>query len=198
MGTITVSLPADQTTADVADYNTPITTVVNLVNGNIDNANIATDAAIAGSKLGTGTAGVGNAQLNTTAGDIGGAWKSYTMTTANITPGTTGLVNSARYTLIGKTCHVAIYFVFGTGGSASGEFTFSLPFAAANNGVDYVGTVDATDAGTGYRVGICIVSPTGTTIGMVSNALSTFWNATTPHTWAATDSIRAQITYEIA
>ena len=51
MATISVSLPSDGTTADVSDYNTPITTIVNEVNGNLDNANIKTGAAIATSKL---------------------------------------------------------------------------------------------------------------------------------------------------
>lgn len=51
MGTISVSLPSDGSTADVADYNTPITTIVNTVNGNIDNANIKSGAAIDASKL---------------------------------------------------------------------------------------------------------------------------------------------------
>lgn len=44
MGTITVSLPADATTADVADYNTPITTIVNAINGNLDSNNLASNA----------------------------------------------------------------------------------------------------------------------------------------------------------
>lgn len=51
MATINVSLPSDGTTGDVADYNTPITTIVNEINGNLDNANIKSSAAIAGSKL---------------------------------------------------------------------------------------------------------------------------------------------------
>lgn len=51
MATISVSLPSDGTTADVADYNTPITTVVNAINGNLDNTNIASGAAISGSKI---------------------------------------------------------------------------------------------------------------------------------------------------
>lgn len=51
MSTVSVTLPADGTTADVADYNTPINTIVNEFNGNIDNANIKTAAAISGSKL---------------------------------------------------------------------------------------------------------------------------------------------------
>lgn len=51
MGVISVSLPSDGTTADVADYNTPVTTIVNEINGNLDNANIKTGAAIATAKL---------------------------------------------------------------------------------------------------------------------------------------------------
>lgn len=51
MGTIITSLPTDGSTADVSDYNTPITTIVNELNGNLDNANIKSAAAIDGSKL---------------------------------------------------------------------------------------------------------------------------------------------------
>lgn len=51
MGTISVSLPADGTVADVSDYNTPINTIVNAINGGLDNDNIAAAAAISGSKL---------------------------------------------------------------------------------------------------------------------------------------------------
>lgn len=51
MATISVSLPSDGTTADAADYNTPITTIVSEINGGLDNANIASGAAIATSKL---------------------------------------------------------------------------------------------------------------------------------------------------
>lgn len=51
MATVTVSLPADGSTGTVSQYNTPLTTVVNEFNGNIDNANIKSAAAIATSKL---------------------------------------------------------------------------------------------------------------------------------------------------
>lgn len=51
MATISVTLPTDGTTADVADYNTPVTTIVNEINGNLDNDNIDSAAAISGSKL---------------------------------------------------------------------------------------------------------------------------------------------------
>lgn len=64
MSTISVSLPSDGTTGEVADYNTPINTIVNEFNGNIDNANIKTAAAIATSKL-ADDAGITSAKMAT-------------------------------------------------------------------------------------------------------------------------------------
>jgi hypothetical protein len=57
MGTITVTLPGDGTTADVSDYNTPINTIVNTINGNIDSTNISATAAIPNSALAGGITG---------------------------------------------------------------------------------------------------------------------------------------------
>lgn len=54
MATISVSLPSDGETIDAADYNTPINTIVTAINGNLDNSNIAANAAISGSKLADG------------------------------------------------------------------------------------------------------------------------------------------------
>lgn len=51
MANISVSLPSDGSTADVSDYNTPVNTIVNEINGNLDNTNIKSGAAIATSKL---------------------------------------------------------------------------------------------------------------------------------------------------
>lgn len=51
MANISVSLPSDGDTIDVADYNTPITTIVNEINGGLDNSNISASAAIDGSKI---------------------------------------------------------------------------------------------------------------------------------------------------
>lgn len=51
MGTISVSLPNDGETADAVDYNVPITTIVNEINGNLDNSNLSDTAAIDASKL---------------------------------------------------------------------------------------------------------------------------------------------------
>ena len=51
MANISVSLPSDGSTADAADLSSPINTIVNEFNGNIDNSNIKSGAAIATSKL---------------------------------------------------------------------------------------------------------------------------------------------------
>lgn len=54
MGTVSVSLPADGTTGTVSQYNTPITTLVNELNGNIDANNIA-DSSVTTAKLAAAT-----------------------------------------------------------------------------------------------------------------------------------------------
>lgn len=51
MGTISVSLPSDGQTIDAADVNSPINTIVAVINGNLDNDNIASGANISGTKL---------------------------------------------------------------------------------------------------------------------------------------------------
>jgi hypothetical protein len=51
MALINVTLPSDGETADASDISSPINTIVSEFNGNIDNANIKTGAAIATSKL---------------------------------------------------------------------------------------------------------------------------------------------------
>lgn len=61
MGQVNISLPSDGTTADVSDYNTPLTTIVDEINGNLDNSNISASAAIAGSKLASES--IGNSQI---------------------------------------------------------------------------------------------------------------------------------------
>ena len=63
MGLISPQQVSDGTTADSSDINTPINTIANEFNGNIDNANIKTAAAIDGSKL--AAASVTNTQLAT-------------------------------------------------------------------------------------------------------------------------------------
>lgn len=50
MPIINVTLPSDDTTANVSDYNVPITTILSTVNGNLDSDNLA-DSAITTNKI---------------------------------------------------------------------------------------------------------------------------------------------------
>jgi hypothetical protein len=84
MGTVTVSLPADGSTGTVSQYNTPLTTVVNELNGNIDNANIKSGAAIATSKLATDN-GIGATHLSSSAITLGYAQITTTFSTTSAT-----------------------------------------------------------------------------------------------------------------
>ena len=88
---------------------------------------------------------VGNSSLNTTAGDLGGAWVDYTPTCTGWsgTPTTTGTC----YTQIGKTVYYR-FIVSGT--SNANNFQLSLPVTAKNRGnFNFEGTLGlATDNGT--------------------------------------------------
>lgn len=127
MANISVSLPSDGETIDVADYNTPITTIVNDYNGNIDNSNIAAAAAIAGSKLADG--GITSAKLATGAGEIGGAWVSSTPTVSASSGTFTSVTAAMRHGVIGKTVHFMVTITLTTVGTGSG-IRCTLPVTA--------------------------------------------------------------------
>lgn len=103
MSLINVNLPSDGTTADVADYNDPINTIVNEVNGNLDNSNIDASAAIAGSKLAGGSVGTTQISDNavtaskvdwdSTGADAGIWWEEIGRTTL-VSPGDSIAVTS--------------------------------------------------------------------------------------------------------
>lgn len=77
MSVISVSLPSDGTTADVSDYNTPITTIVNAINGNLDSTNIA---SLSGTKITAGTIPGSALDATTAAGYITGLAAPNTVT----------------------------------------------------------------------------------------------------------------------
>lgn len=202
MGTISVTLPTDGTTGEAADVNTPITTIVNLVNGNIDNDNISASAAIAASKLGTGTAGVANAQLNTTAGDIGGARVLFTPSWTNLTVGAGG-TNTGYYTIVGKTCSFETYFKFGTGSAVGSTPILTLPATISSHytsNLNAIGTTTCVDANTGNvfygRVdgfGACRIYKVDGTYCLQESV-----TALIPMTWATDDLLLLTGSFEIA
>lgn len=59
MGLISPAQVSDGTTADASDVNSPINTIANEFNGNIDNANIKSAAAIDGSKIASNSVDIG-------------------------------------------------------------------------------------------------------------------------------------------
>lgn len=139
MGVISVSLPSDGSTADVADYNTPINTIVNAINGNLDNANIVSGAAIATSKLADdagitaaklASASVTSPKLSLTgsqtasvATDQGTTSTSYTdLSTTG--PAVTVTVNASGLLLVGVGCK--------TNSNAQGEDYMSYAMSGAN------------------------------------------------------------------
>lgn len=212
MGTINVSLPADGETIDASDYNTPINTIVGEINGNLDNANIASDAAIAGSKLASGgvdttqlaDGAVTNAKLDDTAGAPGGVWTDFTPALTNWTLGSGTVV--AKYMQLGKTVFYRMSINLGAGSAIGGAMTFNLPvdraadYLTAGEDSAAIGTVVFNDSNSTNDVGFVV-----TTDGAVGTALITVGtdpianiSSTVPFTWTTGDGIQVQGFYECA
>lgn len=91
---------------------------------------------------------VTNSSLDTTTGQIGGAWATYTPTLTQ--SGTvTATVDRAVWTRIGKTIHFMVALSVTGTGTANNAVTVSLPATAATSlrsipGGGYIGDVSAT------------------------------------------------------
>lgn len=109
------------TGVNAAATNTPLSTIYNDYNGNITDANIASNAAIAFSKISGGSA----TALT--------AWSSWTPTWTNLTTGN-GTLNYAKYTQIGKEVRFRLKFTLGSTTAVGTSITVSLP---VNLNADY-------------------------------------------------------------
>lgn len=206
MAVINVSLPSDGTTADVSDYNTPITTIVNEINGNLDNANIVAGAAISGSKL--ADAGITNAKLATGTDEPGGAWTAYI-------PTLSGRFVDAKWTKacaykkVGRTVFVRVSLTASDTGpmsGGSGEAVLTLPVTAAAipaTNLPAIGNVRMLDSGTTVIVGE--VEQINTTTAQIryfavasSLVVPTNPQGTLPFTWTTNDGIDGYFVYEAA
>lgn len=175
------------TGVNAAATNTPLNTIFNDYNGNITDANVASNAAIAFSKI----AGGSSTAL--------GAWQSWTPTWVNFTVGNG--TNTGNYIEIGKTVFFRIVTVLGSTSSMSTGPTFSLPVTSI--------TVPNTVLPIGWGA---ISNGSGTFNALANWATTTtgllrYWDtnnngggvtSTTPGTWATNYAIVLQGQYEAA
>jgi len=148
-----------------------------------------------------------NDDLETTAGEPGGAWKSWTPTWTGLTVGAGGTVE-AKYTQIGKTVHFRLKFTFGTGSSV-GDTSFTLPVTSVTYGLwSSIGSAKFRDNSRSqvYK-GDCnwlttttaqIAVLTANATGVILNGLTANLPFTAADAWAANDSILVVGTYEAA
>ena len=145
-----------------------------------------------------------NDDLETTAGEPGGAWKTYTPALTNITLGAGN--NQGYYTQVGKTIHFRVHIVLGAGCAVAANCGVGLPVtASANIATSYskIGLAHYEDTGTTNYQGVVSLLDVNTVRLYVYGAAGTYLNYTgvtntVPHTWATTDIISIAGTYEAA
>jgi hypothetical protein len=161
------------------------------------------DGAVTAVKVADGS--ITNVKLNTTIGELGGAWQDWTPTFGNFNLGN-GLIRYAKYSQVGKTVNWRIFVSLGTTSSVTGSIQFSAPVPTASYvGADTVfhATGALIDAGIGYFIGfprwrnsttfeIGAIGAAGTYAGHSNTS------ATIPFTWGNGDIWTAAGTYEAA
>ena len=140
-----------------------------------------------------------NAKLSTTAGECGGVWKSWTPSWTNLTVG--GGTVDAKYTQIGKTVHIYLSFVFGSGSVVGSNPDFTLPVTGARTAA-VIGNVYVLDATTADYFGALSMGSTTKALPrpyqVTGVAIAYSMTAITPMTWAIDDVLVATGTYEAA
>lgn len=161
--------------------NTPLQTIYNDYNGNITDANIASSAAIAFSKVAGGTA------------SALGAYLSYTPSLVGITVGNGVIVG--KYIQIGKHVHCYGSLTFGSSTSVTGTTTISLPVSASANYISddsTIGQIGFIDTGNASYAGGIRVANSTTVRVLVWVANGTFLtdsglSSVQPFTWGTGD-----------
>ena len=109
---------------------------------------------------------------------------------------------TGKYHQIGKKVFLNIALVGGTttnwGGATT--WTFTVPVAAASDGVTYNGVVQALDASVGYHAGVCTLTPGASTLIITPStaASAAAYQATVPFTWTTSDTLSLSLTYTAA
>jgi len=128
-------------------------------------------------------------------------WQPWTVAITNLTIGNGTIVG--RYCKIGKIVHFKVDVVFGSTTTVGGALTLAFPFPVANYNVGTyampIGIARYQDTGTvaslGYiqSTGLFIIIKTDSSFANITSV-----NATVPHTWANTDELHVQGSYESA
>lgn len=154
----------------------------------VDGADIADDS-------------ITNAMLDTTAGELGGAWAAYTATWTNLVQ--TSGSKIGRYQQVGKTVRFVARFTLGSGSSVTGSPTVTLPVTAQGNvgATQLLGTMYDSSATTFYPGLVTLTTTTATVLSL--DASGTYLKATAgsgiiPFTWATGDWIEVAGEYEAA
>lgn len=147
------------------------------------------DGAVTAVKIADAT--ITNAKLSTTAGELGGAWQTWTPTMSNFTHDAGTL--TARYIQIGKTVHYVFYLKMGTGDAMGTAPSFTTPVTAKNA---LFGTREwvagfgmcGTSTPSGDQVIVGYMAANGTKISLYyldANAKAAYITASVPFTWSA-------------
>jgi hypothetical protein len=129
-----------------------------------------------------------------------GAWTAYTPTYLNFTLGN-GTIDFA-FTRIGKTIHVRGLITLGSTSVMGATPLISTPVSAATAaGAPLIAVTKYTDTGTAGYSGVAQLNTANFFQLMVSNVAGTYpvlgsLSATVPYTWASTDVITINATYQ--
>ena len=168
--------------------------------GAVDNAAALANNVITTSKM--LDANVTNNKLATGSGEPGGAWNSWTTTLSNAALGNGTIVST--YKQVGKTVFFKLLWTLGSTSSVSGFVSFTLPVTAASTAMDnansIIGTVSMRDnSPSALNIGAVRYTST-TSASILRNTGDTYAaiSATTPFTWATSDVLWCQGSYEAA
>lgn len=184
MGTFTGNTVASGNVIYASDHNTLVGLLSTVLNGGIDNANIAASAGIDFSKISGGSSTALGAPVTYTP-----VWTNMTVASSTV---------SAKYIQIGKIVYYYISVILAGGNKPTGAVSFTLPVTS----ISYPGTATAQNIGSGsyYDNGAltydaAIVWASTTTATILAKPANGTWVSLTnvsgsdPHAWANTDEI---------
>lgn len=153
MGTVSTTLPSDGQTIDAADVNTPINAILSEFNGNIDNDNIKSAAAISGSKLADST--VTSSKVDFGGSGAGIWWEEIGRTTLGSAGDTISVtpITAKKYLKV-------VVAATDTGGTINPTVRFNNDSTANNYPIRYDtnGTIAAVTSNTSLDVGVGAVA----------------------------------------